>query len=148
MPPQSRSPIVSRVKSPPAASSCNGTVNIVTFFQMMFASGTHQMHGHGQMLVLITCSEHRKIWTNHITSGSGKSRESRRSGRLTRSTWRQDISQYRRKSYHVSRVCTVFSQEQVDQAVPLQTMTKAEVMSTQLAPKNPPDMILPNVANS
>ena len=76
--------------------SPNRTQNFVTFVKKC---GTHQMHfcagihDHGQMLGLITRCEHRKILTNHISSWSGENRESRCSGRLRRSAWRQDISQ-------------------------------------------------------
>ena len=82
-----------------------------------------RIHDHGQMLGLITCSEHRKFLTNHITSGLGKSRESRRSGRFRRSTWREDVSRSPPEPPRFpSLPCC--SQGQTDQVVPFQTMTK------------------------
>ena len=131
IPPQSRSPIVPRVKSPPAVSSCKGKVKFVTFVHEMFVSKTQQMHfcarihDQGQMFGLITCSEHVKFLTNHITSGPGERRESRRLGRLGRSTW---------ETRHLSRSPPELpcfpSLHRCSQEVPRQVMTKPGVSST------------------
>ena len=149
MPPHSKSPIEGQISSSGFRLQWNSQLRHVS--QEMFVSGTHQMHffarihDHRQMLVLITCSDHRKFLTNHTTSGPGKSCESRRSGRFRRFTWRQDISQDRRQCYHVFRLCTVAD----NAGGATSDDDETGVKSTQFAQKKkPPDTILPNVADS
>ena len=68
-------------------------------FHEMFVSKTHQMHfsakvyDHRQKLGLITCNEHRKFLTNHITSGPSERCESCCSARVRGSNRRQHVSQ-------------------------------------------------------
>ena len=148
MPPQSKSPITSRVKSPPAVSSCN-------VCQEMFVNGTHQIHfcarihDHGQMFGLIVMRTQEFFYEPHIKQTWRESRvsllgQTQKIHLETRHLLKSPLELPRFPSSHCC------SQGLTDQVVPLQMVTKPELKSTQLAQKrkNYLDTILPNVADS
>ena len=115
----------------------------------MFVSKTHhmhicaRMHDRGQILGLITCSEHKKNYEPHNQRTWQESQVSSL-GQIRKIHARSMPKPSRSPSLHCC------SKGQVDQVVPLQMMTKPEAMSTQLArkKKKPPDTIFPDVAGS